>query len=310
MITCKSPRKVMRVAYHLAGRCLPTYSSKFSRRDFTLPQLFACLTVKEMLRRSYRAAEALLRDCDHWLRDVGLARAPDHNTLCRAARLLLSSLHVNRILDQVARWAATQRIIGLSRRKPLAIDSSIYEPRHVSRYFESRRGCGSGNDGRRRKLRALPKLAIGVASNCHLVLSLRTGIGGGADYDLFEPLVFDAWRRVPHRRFAVAGDKGFDDEANHQVARDDMRLRSLIPPRVAWKTGSPPTTRWRRHMTRADVLGSKRGRRRCGYTQRWQVETANSMMKRNQGSALAGRTDASRQRDLRLKVLTHNVMVL
>ncbi len=299
----------MRVAYHLAVRSLPTYSSKFSRHDFTLPQLFACLTVKEMLKRSYRAAEALLRDCDNWLHDIGLSRAPDHNTLCRTAKLLLSSLHVNRILDQVARWAAAQRIIDLSR-KPLAVDSSIYEPRHVSRYFEYRRGRGSGNAGRRRKIKALPKMSIGVASNCHLVLSLRTGTGGGADYDLFEPLVFDAWRRVPQRRFAVAGDKGFDAERNHRIARDDMSLRSLIPPRVAWKTNKPPTMRWRRHMARRDVLGSKRGRRRSGYTQRWQAETANSMMKRNQGSALAGRTPQSRKRDLRLKVLTHNVMVL
>ena len=63
-------------------------------------------------------------------------------------------------------------------------------------------------------------------------------------------------------------------------------------------------------MTRRDLLGSKRGRRRCGYTQRWQVECVNSMIKRNPGSALRGRTPASRQRDLRLKVLTHNMMVL
>src|SRR3954469_9854655 len=81
MLTCKSPRKVMRVAHALASRSLPTYSNKFSRQDFTLPQLFACPVVKEMLRRSYRGAEMLLRDCPHWLRDVGLRRTPDHNTL-------------------------------------------------------------------------------------------------------------------------------------------------------------------------------------------------------------------------------------
>ena len=34
------------------------------------------------------------------------------------------------------------------------------------------------------------------------------------------------------------------------------------------------------------------------------------MMKRNQGSALRGRTPASRKRDLLIKVLTHNVMIL
>lgn len=65
MLTCKSPRKVMRTAYALAAASLPDHTSKFSRRDFTLPQLLACLTVKEMLKRSYRGAEAVLRDCRH-----------------------------------------------------------------------------------------------------------------------------------------------------------------------------------------------------------------------------------------------------
>ena len=34
------------------------------------------------------------------------------------------------------------------------------------------------------------------------------------------------------------------------------------------------------------------------------------MMKRNLGSALAGKTAASRKRDMRLKALTHDVMIV
>ena len=44
----------MLTAYHLAKRCLPDYSSKFSRKDFTLPQLLACLVVREHQNKSYR----------------------------------------------------------------------------------------------------------------------------------------------------------------------------------------------------------------------------------------------------------------
>lgn len=62
MITCKSPRKVMQAAYKLAVQCLPDYSSKFSRHDFTLAQLFACLVVREHQKKSFRGAEALLID--------------------------------------------------------------------------------------------------------------------------------------------------------------------------------------------------------------------------------------------------------
>ena len=43
------------------------------------------------------------------------------------------------------------------------------------------------------------------------------------------------------------------------------------------------------------------------YRKRPQVETVNSMLKRNLGSALRGRSHNSRCRDLYLRVLTHNI---
>ncbi len=299
----------MLVAYHLASLCLPKYSSKFSRHDFTLAQLFACLVLKEQQRRSYREAEALLRDSPEWCHAIGMSRPPDHNTLCRAGGMLLRQSRVKRLLDAVVRQATRTRTLGLSK-KPLAVDSSCFEPRHVSRYFEFRRGRGSGNRGRRGKIKALPKLGLGVCAFSHLILSAMTRTGGSADYAMWKPLVFDAWSRVPHRRFTAVGDAGFDSESNHQFARQDMGLRSIIPPRIAWKTRQPPNGRWRRHMTGQRLLGSKRGRRRSGYTQRWQVESVMSMIKRNLGSALRGKSPRSRERDMRLKVLTHNLMIL
>src|SRR4051812_29644359 len=124
MLTCKSPRKVMRAAWHLATQSLPDHTSKFSRRDgFTLPQLFACLAVKELLKRSYRGAEALLRDCEHWCKDIGLPRVPDHNTLCRAANYLLRACRVSRLLDKVGGWAGVGGLLGLPP-PPLAGDST------------------------------------------------------------------------------------------------------------------------------------------------------------------------------------------
>src|SRR5882757_8171580 len=132
MLTSKSPRKVMRTAYDVARESLPQYACKWSRHDFTLPQLFACLAVKELLKRSYRGAEAVLADSPDWLADVGLARAPDHNALHRAAKFLLKKCRVDRVLDEIARRAAEARKVGLSR-KPLAVDSTSFESRHVSR---------------------------------------------------------------------------------------------------------------------------------------------------------------------------------
>lgn len=58
------------------------------------------------------------------------------------------------------------------------------------------------------------------------------------------------------------------------------------------------------------LLRGKRARRRCGYTQRWQVETVISMIKRNLGDELRGKTAESRKCDMLLKVLTHDLMII
>jgi len=57
METIKSARQLMLRAYELGQRIWPDRASRFSRQDFTQPQLFACLVVREALKHSYRRAE-------------------------------------------------------------------------------------------------------------------------------------------------------------------------------------------------------------------------------------------------------------
>src|SRR4051812_35835205 len=102
METSRSPRMVLNSAYRLGLELLPDYSSRFSRHAFTLAQLFACLVLREFFGLSYRRAEALLRDSPSWLAGIGLAVAPDHNTLWRAFELILKQGRVDRALDRLA----------------------------------------------------------------------------------------------------------------------------------------------------------------------------------------------------------------
>jgi hypothetical protein len=152
------------MAHHLASRALPLYSCEFSRHDFTLPQLFACLVVKDQMKCSYRGVEILLHDGEHWCQDIGMSKVPDHNTLWRAANYLLRKCRVERMLDAMADWAAANRMLGLSV-KPLALDSTYYESRHVSRHYERRKGQAkttkkAGNSRRSATARKMPKLAL------------------------------------------------------------------------------------------------------------------------------------------------------
>lgn len=306
----------MGVAYHLARLTLPEHSCKFSRHDFTLAQLFACLVVREHFGLSYRRTEALLADSPAWLADVGLARAPDHNTLWRAFESLLKTHRCQRMLDLLARLFNTAKLLTV-RHKPLAIDSTCFERHHRSAHYDRRcrhmankprkrpgKWGRSVNATRSRRVRAQPKLAIAVDAGCHLILSARARLGNGSDAPDFDHLLFHAWRRANVK--VVVADAGYDSESNHRIARQDMGVRSIIPAMIGRPTQKLPSGRWRRHM-------AKRFKRKADqkpYAQRSQSETAHSMIKRNLGSALRSRTPERQKKEMMLRVLVHNIALL
>jgi len=303
----------MAAAHEIAKQFMPDHASTFSRKDFTDPQLFACLVLREHQRKSYRGVEALLEDCPDWRAEIGLSRTPDHNTLCRAFRRLVKRRRLNSMLDQMVVWGKQCRLIE-GRIKIVAIDSSMFESRHVSRHFQKRqeqtarqrrkKAAKIAANRRRAVVKRLPKLSLAVATAAHLILGARATTGGGGDQPFFEPLLFEAWCRAGVN-IAVA-DAGCDSEANHRSARLDMGVRSIIPPHSGRPTEKPAPTRFRRLMQqRFQRKADKRY-----YGQRWQAETVNSMIKRNLGSALRARTARRRSMELLLRVVSHNLMIL
>lgn len=320
MESCKSPRRVMRAAFELASEALPDYAHKFSRHDFTLSQLFACLVVREHQKKSYRGTQALLADCPEWLADCGMTKVPDHNTLCRAFRVIVTLKRTNKLLDVMAEWFAEARVLRLAR-KPLAVDSTHFESRHVSRHYEHRKKQTAKNaeaakppeksgparsSTRSGTVRKLPKATFAVATACHVILAVLVGTGAGSDAPTLAALLTAASRRAPGVK-TVVGDAGFDSEHNHRIARDGHGVRAIIPPSIGRprKDGGPPTTKFRRQM----ALRFKRKADRKNYGQRWQVETVNSMIKRNLGSALRATTPTRREKEMLLRAVVHNLML-
>jgi hypothetical protein len=312
----------MRRAYALAQRVWPDYDSPFSRHDFTRPQLFACLVVRESLRLSYRKTEAFLNDVPDWLAEIGLDHAPDHNTLWRAFGVLLKKRRVDKALDLLADDECTALAAEL-KAKPLSIDSTCYEPRHRSRHYDRvcrkmdlRPGQKYGarkpgkygpavNASRAKKLRGMPKLGLAVAAASHRILGAKASAGNGSDAPDFEPLLFDAWRRAPGKMPAVVADAGYDSEANHEIARRDMGVRSVIPAKIGRPTAKAPAGRYRRLMKQRFARKADKAL----YGQRSQSETVNSMMKRNLGEYLRSVRTARRKQEMLLRCLTHNLML-
>lgn len=293
----------MLVAHTLARSMMRPYRSKFSRHDFTQPQIFACLAVREQMNRSYRGVEALLRDGRSWCRAIGMRKIPDHNTLCRGFHAILNDRRIERMLDLLAEWFKLAKALGWC----LAIDSTLCDTHHRSRHYEQRcrhyASKGSANARRSATAKSIPKLALGVDTRSHLILSAKAKTGMGSDAPDFDPILFHAWRRGKVK--VVLADAGYDSEANHRIARLGLKVRSLIKTGVGRQSAKAPAGHYRRLMRR-QLQGSQKGKI---FGQRAQAETVMSMIKRNLGDALRARSPRARRLEQRLRAVTHDVML-
>jgi hypothetical protein len=273
---------------------LPAYGSRFSRRDFTQPQLFALLCLKVFLHQDYRGLIALLADWSDLRQALRLRKLPHYSTLCYAEARLATRPQFERLLAGVF---AQARSLGLLRERPeAAVDATGFESRHSSRYFVERRSS-------RRHLRDhWPKLTLACHTQTHLVAGALATLGPSQDSPQFGPVTRQAAQHLGTIDRLLA-DAAYDGEHNHVLARQRLGIRSTVIKLNRRRAGRKwPTSRYRRQM--------KRCFHRRKYGQRWQAESTISQIKRRLGSSLAGRSHASRCRESLLKVITHDLMIV
>ena len=118
-----------------ARAALPSYSSHFSRHDFTLAQHFACLVLKSFFRTDYCGIAAILADLPDLRAALALKKVPHFTTLQKAHARLLSFGPMNQLLDVTVRRALGER----PRVELAAGDSTGIEASQISPYFVKRR---------------------------------------------------------------------------------------------------------------------------------------------------------------------------
>jgi hypothetical protein len=294
-VTSKSPRAVILAAYAVARESLPAYSHVFSPKKFTQHQLFACLVLKAFLKTDYRGLAAHLRDCPSLAEAIHLSLVPHYTTLQKAAHRLLAAPTARRLLVTTIRRHMNRK----KRVQRAAMDSTGLESSPASPYFVRRRAT-TESPWKSMIYHRFPRLALLCTTDSHFVLGYRTSRGPRPDVVDFQPLLADTLQRV--RLATVIADAGYDSEANHRFGREICQVRTIIPANRGPKTKNPAQGRYRRLMqTRFDA---------AAYRDRCQAETVVSMIKRRQESFLRSRTYWSQCRDLRLKALTHNIMIL
>lgn len=85
----RSAVRLAREALAVGGTALPAYSSRYSRHDYTQPQLFALLALKQFLKTDDRGVVALVAEWTDLRRALGLTTVPHYSTLCYAERRLV-----------------------------------------------------------------------------------------------------------------------------------------------------------------------------------------------------------------------------
>jgi transposase len=176
-----------------------------------------------------------------------------------------------------------------------AVDATGLETRHVSAYFGLRR-AGEGH-----RQRAWPKLTAVVHAHSHLILGAVPGVGPSQDSPDFTPAMRQAAGLI--QIDTALGDAGYDAEHNHRLCREDLGVRQTVIRLNRRNTGRRwPKTPYRRAMRREFP--------KTLYDQRWHAESGFSQHKRRLGSALTTRSNEAQARELALRVLTHNLMLL
>jgi len=162
--------------------------------------------------------------------------------------------------------------------------------------------------GKRYRMRKWPKMTLVCHTQTHLIASALLSIGPSQDSPLLEEaLVKAVWHLDIDRLLA---DGGYDAERNHVLARETLGIRSTVinlnrrgrGPGGKIRRRKWAKTKYRRQMYRRFL--------KLVYRQRWQIESVISRLKRRLGSVLKGRTDAAKERDCHMKIVTHDLMVL
>jgi len=297
--TSKSPRKVLSAAYIAAKDALPEYASKYSPKKFTQHQLFAILVLKIFWNTDYRGIVTMLADLPELCDAISLAQVPHFTTLQKAEKRLLQSSAGSALLKATIRLAIKAKIMKRKVRLA-AIDGTGFESHHISSYFVKRRQRGCKDLYQTTKYTRYPKASIICDSQSHIILGVKPGRGPSPDTSDFKSTVKQAHNYVPIKM--ILADAGYDSESNHHYARDILAIATIIPPKHGRPSDKPPTGRWRNLMYKR--FDKKK------YGQRWQIETVNSMIKRLQGSALRAREYTSQCREIVLRILTHNIMII
>lgn len=272
-----------RLALVIAGRVVPEHTSRFSRKDFTQPQLLAILLLRARHDETYRGIARLLHASSALREALGLRKVPHWTTLERTA----NAPHMRELLDEMlSRLVA--HVGGVTRPEidEAAIDSTGFESGVASAYYAKRSG----------KVAQFVKVSLAVSLAWMMPCAMVTSLGSSNDNTQAPALVRTLARTARVR--TLYADAGYDGEPLHRLCREELGIESVIKPVPKTRDGTIRT----RYRAMMEPLPA-------GYRRRVGVESVISAIKRTSGSRLRARSDDALLKEAAMKVVAYTVAV-
>ncbi len=300
----------------MARSVLSPYSSRFFPNVFTQPQLPSNSVVR------HPGAQAVLQDRLPW-------RCPDASRFFGPASCfgpeegtpLLYPSPSGRLIKKglsITSWP-----LASPGPVPVACSPGIPKPLSTPPAWKPitsapiSRTDGGQYAGRRWRAR-WPKLTAVTHTASHLIAGVVVGRGPSQDSPQFPEVMRQAGANLhPYR---VLADKGYDAEHNHQLCREQLGVHSTVIPLNPRNHGRKwPKTQYRREMKR-EFPRQQYGQPSCSATKLLgnagkPKATSPAISppeagKRRLPVGVAAHGDDAQDREVLLRVLTHNLMIL
>jgi len=282
-----------RIALQVSRAVLPRYRSRFSKHQFTQPQLLAILCLMRYEDWTFREAEVRLGEHRELRQVLGLVSVPDFTTLYRFLQRLEEQA-VDRAVGETVRRLRGGKGRG-RKRTDVGVDATGLAQGAVSTFFVRR----MHHHGQK----PLPwrhwlKWLVVVDLDEQFILSQLARRGPWNDCGNLPTVVETAAQDT--RIGLVLADAEFDSERNHTYIREQLGARSVIPAKRGKKT-------WRVHGVRAQM---RRAFPREIYRRRALNESVFSTVKRKLSSRAPGRMLSMQIRQALLLGLAYNIYKL
>jgi hypothetical protein len=279
-----------RVALEVSKTVISRYRSRFSKHQFTQPQLLAMLCLVRYEDWTFREAEVRLAEHRELRQILGLTSVPDFTTLYRFLQRL-DDVTIDQAVGETVRRLRGARSKG-RRRARVGVDATGLAQGAVSTFFVRR----LHHHGQK----PLPwrhwlKWVVVADSDQQFLLSQSARRGPWNDCANLPTVVEAASRRT--RIGLVLADAEFDSERNHIYIRRQLGARSVIPAKPGKKT-------WRIHGVRAEM---RRAFPQRLYRRRALIESLFSSVKRKLSARAPGRTLPMQVRQALLLGLSFNL---